>query len=89
MLTNGTNTNLKSWQRIAQCKILCDFKVQCIYEIHVGHRRLGLITMDKREMRMPLILDVAVPGDNGVRVKELEKINRYKDLKREFITMWT
>lgn len=40
-------------------------------------------------MRMPLILDVAVPGDNGVRVKELEKINKYKDLKREFITMWT
>ena len=42
--------------------------------------------MDK-EKRTALIIDVAVPGDNRVREKELEKINKHQDVKREIIRM--
>ena len=45
--------------------------------------------MIDKEKRTALIIDVAVPRDNRVREKELGKINKYQDLKREIIKMWT
>ena len=70
----------------AGCKILWDFNVQCDHEIE--HRRPDLIIMDK-ENRTALIIDVAVPGDNRVRGKDLAKNNKYQDLKSEITRMWT
>ena len=67
-------------------KLLWDFNIQCDHEIE--HRRPDLIIVDK-EKKTACIIDIAVPGDNRVGTKELEKILKYQDLKMELSRMWT
>ena len=67
-------------------KLLWDFNIQCDHEIE--HRRPDLIIVDK-EKKTACIIDIAVPGDNWVGTKELEKIFKYQDLKMEISRMWT
>ena len=67
-------------------KLLGDFNIECDYEIE--HRRPDLIIVDK-EKKTACIIDIAVPGDNRVGTKELEKILKYQDLKMELSRMWT
>ena len=35
-----------------------------------------------------LIIDIAVPGDTRIKHKEQEKIEKFKDLKREVARLW-
>ena len=35
-----------------------------------------------------LIIDIAVAGDNRIKQKEQEKIEKYQDLKREIARLW-
>ena len=67
-------------------KLLWDFNIQCDHEIE--HRRPDLIIVDK-EKKTACIIDIAVPGDNRVGTKELEKILKYQDLKMELSRMLT
>ena len=67
-------------------KLLWDFNIQCDHEME--HRRPDLIIVDK-EKKTACIIDIAVPGDNRVGTKELEKILKYQDLKMELSRMWT
>ena len=44
-------------------------------------RRPNLILVDKKP-KSCIIIDVTVPGDCRIREKEIEKIEKYQDLKR-------
>ena len=52
-------------------KLLSNFSIQCYHEIE--HLRPDLIIVNK-EKKTACIIDVAVPGDNRVVTKKLEKI---------------
>ena len=49
---------------------LWDFTVQCDRKIEV--RRPDIVFIDKKERKV-VIIDVAIPGDDRVKDKELEK----------------
>jgi len=53
--------------------------VQCDYVIEV---RIPVIIVDKVE-KTAMIIDVAIPGDKRIHEKEVEKIEKYQELKRE------
>ena len=52
-----------------------EFAVQTYKEIE--HRRPDIVVIDK-EKRECKIIDIAVPGDQNFKVKELEKIIKYR-----------
>ena len=61
-----------------KCKILWDFAIQTDKEIE--HRRTDIVVIDK-EKRECKVIDIAVPGDQNIRVRELEKITKHQDLR--------
>ena len=67
-------------------KLSWNFNIQCDHEIE--HRKPDLFIVDK-EKKTVCIIDIAVPGDNRVGTKELEKILKYQDLKMEISRIWT
>ena len=73
VLENGSSKNL--W----------DFNMKCDYMIEGRRPDIVVIHQDKKEC---LIIDIAVPGDTRVKVKEQEKIKKYQDLKMEIANMW-
>ena len=68
-----------------KCKILWDFAIQTDEEIE--HRRPDIVVIDK-EKREFKIIDIAVLGDQNIKVKELEKITKYQDLRLQGQKMW-
>ena len=50
--------------------------------------RPDLILVDKKA-KSCVIIDVAVPGDCSIRDKEIEKIEKYQNLKRELKRLWS
>ena len=46
----------------------------------IEHRRLDIVVIDK-EKRECKIIDLAVPGDQNIKVKELEEITKYQELR--------
>ena len=46
----------------------------------IEHRRLDIVVIDK-EKRECKIIDLAVPGDQKIKVKELEEITKYQELR--------
>ena len=68
-----------------QIKLIWDMNIQCDNVIEA--RRPDLILIRKEE-KTCIIIDVAVPGDSRVNEKEIEKIEKYQDLKRELIRIW-
>ena len=61
-------------------KLICDINIQCDNVIEV--RRPNLILSD-RKAKLCVIIDVAIPGDCRMREKEIGKIEKDKNLKRE------
>ena len=61
-------------------KILWDFAVYCDRKIDV--RRPDIVFIDKKE-REVVKIDVSIPGDDRVKDKELEKLEKYQLLKDE------
>ena len=59
-----------------KCKILWDFAVETDKEIE--HWRPDIVVTDK-EKREFKIINIAAPGDQIIKVKELEKITKYQD----------
>ena len=69
----------------ANFKILWDFTIQCDRKKEA--RRSDIVFVDKKE-REVVIIDVAIPGDDGVKDKELEKLEKYQLLKDEVAKVW-
>lgn len=53
----------------------------------MGHRKPDIVVLEK-EKKKCIIIDVAIPGDNRIRKKEKEKIEKYQELKNEITKMW-
>ena len=51
-------------------------------------RKPDLILVDKN-IKSCVIIDVAIPGDCRIREKEIEKIEKYQNLKRELKRLWS
>ena len=66
-------------------KILWHFEIRTDRRIPV--RRPGIVVIDKRK-KSGLIIDVAVPDDKNINVKEREKIEKYHDLRIEIQKLW-
>ena len=69
-------------------KILWDFMIQCDHMVQ-QHRKPDIVIVNKEDKQC-LIVDVAIPGDNRVEVKEREKVENYgrSQLRREITSMW-
>ena len=67
-------------------KLIWDINIQCNNSIEA--RRPDLILVDKKG-KSCVIVDIAVPGDCRVREKELEKIEKYQNLKIELKRLWS
>ena len=63
-----------------EVKLLWDNNVQCDNVIEA--RGPDIIVVDKK-VHKRLIIDIAVPADVNVGEKEKEKVEKYRDLKRE------
>ena len=50
-------------------------------------RRSDIVFIDKKE-RKAVIIVVAIPGDDSVKDKELEKVKKYQLLKDEIAKVW-
>ena len=66
-------------------KILWDVNIQTDNEIQA--RRPDIVVVNKKE-RKCYIIDFAVPGDVRIAEKEMEKIEKYDELKREVERLW-
>ena len=66
-------------------KVLRYFYINADYEIE--HSRPNIVVELKSEKEF-LIIDIAVPGDTRIKLKEQEKIEKYQDLKREIARSW-
>ena len=66
-------------------KLIWDINIQCDNVIEA--RRPDLILVDKKA-KSCVIIDVAIPGDCRIREKEIEKIEKYQNLKRELKRFW-
>ena len=76
MKTNGSGINQR-W-KMTNVKYLRTLQSKQIKEIE--HRRLDIVVIDK-EKRECKIIDLAVPGDQNIKVKELEEITKYQELR--------
>ena len=66
-------------------KILWDFTVQCDRKIEA--RWPDIVFIDKNESEV-VVIDVAISGDDRVKDKELEKLEKYQLLKDETAQVW-
>ena len=66
-------------------KLIWDINIQCDNVIEA--RRPDLILVDKKA-KSCVITDVAIPGNCRIREKEIEKIEKYQNLKRELKRLW-
>ena len=66
-------------------KILWDFTVRGDGKIET--RRPDIVFIDKKERKV-VIIDVAIPGDDRVTDKKLEKLEKYQLLKDEIAKVW-
>ena len=66
-------------------KILWDFTVQCDRKIEA--RRPDIVFIDKNESEV-VVIDVAISGDDRVKDKEREKLEKYQLLKDENAQVW-
>ena len=66
-------------------KLLWDINIQTDHLIPA--RRPGLIIVNKRK-RTCKIIDIAVPADQRIKLKECEKKDKYRDLARELKKLW-
>ena len=60
-------------------KLLWDFSIQTDH--HLQHNKPDIV-IHKKTNRVCYIIDVACPFDTRVKMKEVNKIERYQDLKR-------
>ena len=84
-MTNGMNMFLIHCWIMKKCKILWDFSIQTNKVIE--HRRPDVVCIGKIA-KSCLIIDIAIPGDQNIIVKEQEMIDKYQDLRTELGKLW-
>ena len=67
-------------------KLIWDINIQC--DNVMKARRPDLILVDKKA-KSCVIIDIAVPGNCRIREKEIEKVEKYQNLKRELKRLWS
>ena len=67
-----------------EVKILWDVMIQCDREIKARKPDIVVVTKNERSWAR---IDIAIPGDIRVSEKEKEKIERYRELKRDIKRM--
>ena len=70
---------------IDRVKILRDLNIQTDHVIQ--HRRPDIVVLYKTERKCHLI-DIAVPGEKTIELKEQEKVNNYNELRRGVKKIW-
>ena len=50
--------------------------------------RPDIVIKDHQEKTCLLLIDISVPADDNVCLKEMEKLSKYKDLEIEITRMW-
>jgi len=68
-----------------EVKILWDYDIQT--DKHIQARRPD-ITIESKQDKSLLIVDVAIPVDHNIKDKENEKITKYQDLRHELKKIW-
>ena len=68
-------------------KILWDVNIQTDHLIEHRSLRPDIVVVNKKDSTCDII-DVAVPGDKRVNLKEIEKIENYRKLCREMKKIW-
>ena len=68
-----------------KAKLLWDVNIQT--KRVISARRPDLVLMDK-EKKETMLIDIAIPGDIRVKDKEMEKIEKYQDLRIELEKLW-
>ena len=63
-------------------KLIWDINIQCDDAIEV--RRANLILVDNK-LKSYVIIGVAIPGDSRISEKEIKKIRKYQNLKKEVL----
>jgi len=66
-------------------KILWDFNIYTDQIIHA--RRPDIVVVDKSLSKVNLI-DISIPADTRITIKEDEKIEKYEDLQIELERLW-
>ena len=66
--------------------LISDINIQCDNVIKA--RRPDLILVNKKATSC-VIIDVAIPGDCRISEKEIRKIEKYQNLKRELKRLWS
>ena len=66
--------------------LIWDINIQC--DNVVEARRPDLILVDKKA-KLCVIIDVAIPRDCRIHDKEIEKIEKYQNLKKELKRLWS
>ena len=84
-LIAGVNRSLRVWWKVKTSRILWDFTVQCDQKIKA--RRPDIVFINKKE-REVVIIDDAISGDDRMKDKELEKLEKYQLLKDEISKVW-
>ena len=69
-----------------EIKVLWDFMIQCDH--HIECRKPDIVVVEKEEKKC-LIVDIAIPDDKNVGVKEEEKVQKYDELKWEIKELWS
>ena len=82
---NASKTIMAITVENEKVKLLWDVNIQRDNVIEA--RRLDIVVVDKKEHKR-IIIDIAVPDDVRVGEKELEKVEKYKELKREIGRLW-
>ena len=67
-------------------KLIWDIDIQC--DDVIAARRPDLILVDKKA-KSCIIIDAALPGDYRIPEKEIEKTEKYQNLKRELKRLWS
>ena len=67
-------------------KLIWDINIQCDNVMEA--RSPGLILVDKKA-KSRVIIDAAIPGDCRIGEKEIKKIEKYQNLKRELKRLWS
>ena len=67
-------------------KLIWDMNIHC--DNVIEGRRPHLVLVDKKK-KSCVIIDIAVPGDRRIYEKEMEKIEKYENLKRELKRFWS
>ena len=67
-------------------KLIWDINIQCDNVMEA--RRPNLILMHKKA-KSCVAIDVAIPGDCRIHEKEIEKIEKYQNLKKELKRFWS